>query len=694
MIFPLIFQLATQADQTAADIADFRARFNVPPPNFRFYDQNDLRSIVQYLRRRGASDISASEIRILPAQAVAASRLAVRGSFTLPHDSVRLLDSVQPLVLVIPQRHLNRLNQLSDQDTQLGMTTRGLHLSNNNLCLLGADDYASSARVHLERHEIGHFYDDLLSGDSRLLITDIYGADYVIPKRSWVTEGLNEWGTARALNEVRYYKYETLAITLLEHLVGAASIRSARTTGDFREVQGLVDRIGGVGLFEQFIGSENGAEAYLTLRRGVLGRSGFNSVAFENDPLVASLLTMNQPLARPLVPHRSRFEYTDVAQESESIETESAQHALDEALGSYAPSLRNQFTPSDRSRILTQANREMTQLGDFVLAVAVALPKIRPDLAIEQEILDWSSEDAPLLGPLSASELSRLRDLVRLTPNVTVSQNNARYEQAMEVVLNIRTRRTEDLRLTHVSNVISGYCNQNQVEPPPQAELRSLGRRLLERDHNLTLDELTDLSLEEFRFTYPVLAITAESNRFARNGIFATTVILDGEELVRDPRRGRQIYEREMAHLTGGARSVICGSRESAQLNNVNPIPSSNAPLYCAELIGSSIYARLLGGDVLTAQNLIVYYQRDLRAIVVERPSDHASVAFFEEGNQISEARGFRNLPLIRGQSNPAITSDEMLDLLTNAYRLGFISDLALRRLQIWDNISVRLGRN
>lgn len=695
----IIFQLQTREnEQTLQDIRDFRTRFCNPPANFRYFGEGDIQRIITYLRQNGAEGIRASDIRILNRSQISADVAAVRREFGERTEVTNLLDQRQPLVIVIPLAQIGRLGRLSEEENRLGAILRGLHLGNTNLCIINSEDYTTTEGTHLIRHEIGHFFDDLITGEGRILVNNIYGESHIDIKPEWMNEGHNELRTIRGIGTARYYRHETLAMTLLENAVGIDALREARVSGDFREVQNRLDRIGGVGLFEQFINCDNGAEAYITLSRSLLTNLRFNSGAFENDPIVSSLLALTVPLEHPTIARRIEFAYENLAQIEEEVMpiiTDSSQTALERELNNFEPRIRTEFTPNDLRRIIAQADREVNRIGEFAMAVRQAIIAVRPDLDIEQQITNWQRDNGSVVGRLTDSEIDTIRACVRHSR----PHSSSGYRQAIILLDRALVQRQREMKINQVVEDITEYCAVNLVQAPPIEELRNIGNRIARRHTHIRREDIRVEALEEFRRIYPTIAIRAEQNRYRRSGISVTIGILEGEELIRDPVRGEQIYQREINRMISHAREVSSTSRENAVRSNTNLF--SSAYLNVGEVTGPELYRRLINGETIMRGNLICYYNNDIDGIIIERPSDHIAIVIFDHNGQVNEVRGFRNYPenaleIAHRESEPIqtrrrIEREEMIRLFADAYQSSLVSDLGLRRLGVWPEIERRV---
>jgi hypothetical protein len=445
----MIFQI--QIDQIRQDVIDFNARFTNPPANFRDYRADELREVVAYLRQRGVPNLQIQDLQIIPNQTIRGEIEAVRREFGIVREVRGTINAHEPLVLTI---NADLLNRISVREAS------AIQLSGTNICLISQEEAQTPRRNNLIRHEVGHYFDNLIHGDLRITINDIYGEQIIQNKPQWFVEGINELRTARTTG-VYTYKYETLGAALLEHAVGEEPLRRARITGDFREVQRIIDNQCGVGVFEQFILCPNSAEAYFLLSRNLMRNPHFEISRFEADPIVRALLELSsRPEISPHIQIPAQFEFVAQAV-PQRIQTN--QEHLERELSGYSPELRGRFTSQDLTRIRGQLSRLPNQ-EEIEINVERAIARIRPDLAAQRLIEIWNARDGSTYGQIDENTQTRITGNLqrRMDPDSNeITFNNAATEINMAI-----KRIQRNFRIESTMNSISQYCLVNEIEIP------------------------------------------------------------------------------------------------------------------------------------------------------------------------------------------------------------------------------------
>lgn len=684
----MIFQL--QINQDRQDVLDFNSRFCNVPSNFRNYNPNEIQEVVAYLRSRGLPNLQARDLQIIPNQTIQMEIQTVRNEFGIVREVRNIINSNEPLVITIRAEQLNRLSIRE---------ASALQMSTTNICLISLEESQTPRRNNLIRHEVGHYFDNLIHGDLRITFNDIYGDQIVQSKPQWLVEGLNELRTARTTS-VYTYKYETLCAALLEHAVGEETLRRARITGDFREVQRIIDQECGIGTFEQFIGSRNAGSAYFILSRNLMRNPNFNVSNFENDRIVRLLLEL---ISRPEPEQNRRAvpEFEFVAQ-SVPQRTQNQQEQIDLELSRYPLEIRSRFTNHDLDRIRTQTLRLSTQ-NDLDIAVEEAIIRTRPDLVIQRRIHNWNTDRGRIYGEIDSEQERRLLSILG-SINVPASTLESRYNRA-ELEFNILSARKErDFRIDSSVNSIIQYCTTNQIDVPQRNELIRIGIQIAD-NRNIRVQEITPETIRLFRGTFPNLAAQAEANRYAAMGIIVPIVTLEGEQVFHNIERGEQEFRYITRPMIETAREILTAPLNQTQQLNGNITIAQDYPLSMTEMFSPQTYNRLLDGEIITQNDTSTYYNRDIDAIIIETQNNHA-IAFFNSGGEITQIRAFVNRPIrpneartLQRRINEARESNRvgngamLREVLSRAYETEIITDIGLRRIGEWDIIRRNIRR-
>lgn len=678
----MIFQI--QIDQARQDIIDFNARFTNPPASFRDYGAHELREVVAYLRQRGVPNLQMQDLQIIPNQSVIGEIDAVRREFGIVREVRGIINSRQPLILTISSELLNRISVRE---------ASALQLSGTNICLISAEEAQTPRRNNLIRHEVGHYFDNLIHGDLQITINDIYGDQTIQSKPQWLVEGINELRTARA-TRVYTYKYETLSAAILEHAVGEETLRRARISGDFREVQRMVDRECGIGVFEQFITCQTSAEAYFLLSRNLMRNPQFEISRFENDPVVRNLLELSsrpEPQRQIRIPERFEFVAQTIPQRIRTNE-----EALDEELSEYSPQLRERFSDQDLIRIRDQLTRVPNQ-QEVRYQVQIAIARVRPDLAALRLIEDWNAHMGQRYGLIDAETSSRICGALEKR-SINPDSNEMAFNR-VEAEINMAFRRIErNFRRESALNSITQYCSVNQVQVPQGNEIELIGVNIA-NNSRIEIEQIRDEALRQFRAHFPNIATEAEYNRYRNMGVRVPIVQIEGEIGEYDFERGSRIFRENTRVMIAVAREVLTAPKNQTERNNGNITISTDYPLSMSEMFGSELFERIRRGERISRGNVFAYYNFDINAVIIET-ADHRAVAFFDEDGEISQIRSFNNRAMNRretqnhqrivdqGIESSRSGNGQMLrEVLSSSYSQDIITDIGLRRIGEWDTI-------
>lgn len=205
------------------------------------------------------------------------------------------LASAPPVVVEVSQETMNRIMEASGTPFVAG----AFYLPGTNVVLTSPTlESSPSARDDVLTHEINHYVSYLGRGGVSMIFEFPPGTGYTLPSPPWMEEGLTEFFTSRMLGSRSMsidYPCETVTMALLEHIVGADTVRDA-FTGSGRGYDGLREALDarlGTGTFMTLVGLAplpggrtitNGAEAleFLSTRADMLH---VDIMALASDPI-------------------------------------------------------------------------------------------------------------------------------------------------------------------------------------------------------------------------------------------------------------------------------------------------------------------------------------------------------------------------------------------------------------------------